>query len=233
MSKVDEEGRQIPALNEDLVRASPPGETLSSFLTLMHYGKGVFPWLVRDERTLWWSPNPRAVIFCKDIHVSRSMRKFMRRQRVRITADTAFERVVVMCRDVERESEPGSWINEDIVDVFTNLHQLGHAHSVEVWEDNELVGGLFGISVGQIFFGCSMFHTRSNASKAALIRLAQVLESWGFPVIDCQISNPHLKRMGARLVPRDRFHLMAATLVRGNRKVGSWRHAFEKFSEGV
>lgn len=227
MSTIDEDGRQIPMVKEDLVQAAPVGEPLSSFLTMFHYGRGIFPWLRKDDRILWWSPRPRAVIFTKDIHVSRSMQKVMRRGHFWVTADTAFEQVVVSCRDVKRSSDPGSWIDEDFLDVFCNLNKLGHAHSIEVWEGDELVGGLFGICVGQIFFGCSMFHTRANASKVALIRLARVLEDWGFPVIDCQICNPHLKRMGAQLMPRDKFHVMASTLIRGKRRIGSWTKYFD------
>jgi leucyl/phenylalanyl-tRNA--protein transferase len=214
----------------DLVRASNPKEPLSSFLTMFYYGKGVFPWLVRNDRVLWWSPQPRAVLFCKEIHVSRSLRKTLRQGRYRVTADTAFEQVVLMCRDVERgldpDKHPSSWINDDFVDVFLNLHKLGHAHSVETWEGDQLVGGLFGVCVGQIFYGCSMFHVRPNASKVALVRLTQVLHEWGFPVIDCQICNPHLKRMGARLVPRKKFHELVEALVRGKRKIGPWTSEF-------
>jgi leucyl/phenylalanyl-tRNA--protein transferase len=228
VSRVDAEGHQIPEIPADLVGASPPGEPLSAFLTLFYYGKGVFPWLSKDDKTLWWSPQPRAVLFCHELHVNRTLRKVMRRGTYRVTADTSFDEVVRACRTVPRSSDAGSWIDDDLVDVMSTLHQLGHAHSIETWEDGRLVGGLFGLAIGQMFYGCSMYHSRPNASKAALVRAAQQLSAWKCPVIDCAIYNPYLKQMGARLMPRERFHLMAGTLMRGTRRIGSWTPYFDE-----
>ena len=226
MSRVEEDGRQHPDLGVDLVRAGAPGEPLSAFLTLFYYGKGVFPWLSKDERSLWWSPQPRAVLFCQDLLVNRTLRKVIRRGHLRVTADTVFDEVLRRCRDQTRGPEGGSWIDDDWVDVMGTLHRLGHAHSVEVWEGDQLVGGLFGVCVGQMFYGCSMFHHRPNASKVALVQLVKRLIEWGFPVIDCAIYNPYLKQMGARLVPRAKFHGMASILVRGQRRIGPWTAHF-------
>lgn len=202
---------------------------MSAFLTLFYYGKGVFPWMrmSKDDRSLWWSPQPRAVLFCEELRVGRTLRKVMRRGTFRITADTAFDEVLRGCRDQARGSDLGSWIDEDWADVMGTLHRLGHAHSVEVWEGDQLAGGLFGVCVGQMFYGCSMFHRRPNASKVALVRLVQKLAEWRFPIVDCAIYNPYLKQMGARLMPRTKFHGMAETLVRGKRRVGSWTRHFE------
>lgn len=227
MSHVEPDGRQHPNLGEDLVRASPPGEPLTAFLTLFYYGKGVFTWLTKDDRSLWWSPQPRAVLFCHELRVNRTLRKVMRRGTYRITADTAFDQVVVGCRDQMRGKERESWIDDDWVDVMGTLHRLGHAHSVEAWEGDQLVGGLFGVCIGQMFYGCSMFHERPNASKVALVRLVQQLSEWRCPIIDCAIYNPYLKQMGAQLVPREKFHGMASVLVRGQRRIGPWTAYFE------
>ena len=227
MSHVHPDGRQQPDIQVDLVRAGPPGEPLSAFLTLFYYGKGVFTWLSKDNRTLWWSPQPRAVLFCHELHVGRTLRKVMRRGTYHVTADTVFDKVVEGCRDQLRGPEGGSWIDDDWVDVMGSLHQLGHAHSIEVWEGDELVGGLFGVCVGQMFYGCSMYRIRPNASKVALVHLVQRLAAWRFPMIDCAIYNPYLKQMGARLLPREKFHGMASMLVRGQRRTGSWTRYFE------
>lgn len=223
MSFVTEEGQQRPDPKLDLVRQSAPGEPLSPFLVMMFYAKGIFPWLYSErQRRLWWSPEPRSVILLSELHISRSLRRTIRRQKYRVTADTHFEEVVRLC-GITREM---SWISEETVQVFTTLYKLGHAHSIEVWEKDQLVGGLYGVCVGQMFYGCSMFHTKPDASKVALVRLAQQLSEWKFPLIDCQIHNPHLQRLGARLLPRESFHEIVELLVRGKRRVGPWTAYF-------
>jgi leucyl/phenylalanyl-tRNA--protein transferase len=227
MSHVDEDGTQHPEAPLDLVRVSPPEEPLSPFLVMFFYARGVFPWLQEKNRRLWWSPEPRAVVFTDELRINRSLRKVLRRGRYRVTADTAFERVIRACRDTRSGGHgPGSWITEEIIDVFLLLHRLGHAHSVETWEGDQLVGGLYGLCVGQVFYGCSMFRTAPDASKVALVRLVEQLREWEFPLLDCQIHNPHLKSMGARLITRDEFHKVVNVLVRGKRRVGSWTKIF-------
>jgi len=227
MSLVEENGTQHLETPVDLVRISPPGEPLSAFLVMFYYARGVFSGMQREDRKLWWSPSPRAVLFTDELHISRSLRKTLRRGRYRVTADTAFEQVVRGCRDTRTGPDgPGSWITEEIIDVFALLHRLGHAHSIETWEGDQLVGGLYGACVGQMFYGCSMFQRAPDASKVALVHLVEHLGKWGAPLLDCQMHNPHLKRMGARLINRVEFHGIVNTLVRGRRRVGSWTGIF-------
>jgi leucyl/phenylalanyl-tRNA--protein transferase len=223
MSLITEDGHQQPDPMVDLVRQGPPGEPLSPFLVMMFYAKGIFPWLHSEHaQRLWWSPEPRSILILSEIHISRSLRKTLCKTKLKVTADTSFEQVVRLC-GITREM---SWISEEVVQVFTTLHELGHAHSIEVWDGDQLVGGLYGVCVGQMFYGCSMFHTKRDASKIALVRLAERLSEWGFPMIDCQLHNPHLQRMGARLLPRENFHQIVHLLVRGPRRLGSWTPFF-------
>ena len=226
MSRITDTGSQCLEIGPygDLVHIDTTSDALSAFLALFYYGKGIFPWMKKNGHTLWWSPHPRAVLFCDEVHISKSLKKVINKNIFRITADAAFNAVVLNCRDQDRGSQIPSWITEDWIQVMNVLHQLGHAHSIEVWKENTLVGGLFGVAVGQMFYGCSMFHTYPNASKVALVCLARNLERWGFPLIDCAISNPYLKQMGARFISRNQFHGIVATLVRGNRFVGSWKN---------
>lgn len=222
MSLVTEDGRQTPDLGIDLVRLSPPGEALSPFLVMLFYAKGVFSWLYKDGRRMWWSPEPRSVLILSELKISRSLRKKLRQNKFRITADTRFEEVVRLCGTTRKES----WITDELIEVFTELHRLGHAHSIEVWQEDQLVGGLYGVCVGELFCGCSMFHTVPDASKVALVKLVELLAKWRIPLIDCQVHNPHLQRMGARVIPRDLFHRIAGTLVRQKRRIGSWAPFF-------
>jgi leucyl/phenylalanyl-tRNA--protein transferase len=151
----------------------------------------------------------------------------IRRGDYTVRADTAFDAVVELCRLTRMGDEgQGSWITDEYVRVFGGLHRLGHAHSIEAWQGDQLAGGLFGVAIGQMFYGCSMFHLHPNASKVALVALSQQLAAWDFPIIDCQIHNPHLGRMGARLLPRMHFHEAVRGLVRGKRRVGSWTEHF-------
>jgi leucyl/phenylalanyl-tRNA--protein transferase len=152
----------------------------------------------------------------------------MRRGHLKVTADLAFAEVVRGCRTVARGKIPGvqSWINDEIEEVFARLHRFGHAHSIETWRDGELVGGLCGVAVGQVFVGYSMFHREAHASKVALVRLSEKLDELGFPLIDCQVMNPHLKRMGAQLMPRDQFTAIVAQASRGVRELGLWTSLF-------
>jgi len=222
MSLVTEDGRQTPDLNVDLVRLSPHGEPLTPFMVLFFYSKGIFPWLFKDGRRMWWSPEPRSVLILSELRISRSLRKTLRKGKFRVTADTHFEEVVRLCA-VTRER---SWITEELVQVFSDLHRLGHAHSIEVWEGDQLVGGLYGLCIGQFFCGCSMFHTAPDASKVALVKLVELLAHWRIPLIDCQVHNPHLQRMGARVIPRNTFQRIAAALVRKKRRTECWSRFF-------
>lgn len=227
MSRIEEDGSQYPEGPVDLARIGLPGEPLSAFLLLYFYAEGVFPLGMQQERHLWWSLEPRAILSTQHVRVNRTLRKVLRRGDYQVRADTAFDAVVELCRLTRMgDNGLGSWITDEYVRVFTTLHRLGHAHSIETWHEDQLAGGLFGVAVGQMFYGCSMFHLQPNASKVALVALAQKLSEWEFPVIDCQIHNPHLGRMGAKFIPRARFHEIVRALVRGKRRVGSWTGNF-------
>lgn len=171
---------------------------------LQAYQLGIFPWFEEDQPPLWWSPDPRMVLFPHEIHVSHSMRKFLRRHPYTVRSDHAFRAVMQACAG-ERRGSQGTWISAAMLDAYCRLHELGHAHSVEVWEADVLVGGLYGIAMGRVFFGESMFSHRPNVSKLALIDLAQRLPGAGYRLIDCQVANPHLASLGARNIPRREF----------------------------
>jgi len=177
---------------------------------LAAYRRGIFPWYQDDQPILWWSPDPRTVLFPKRIHISRSMRKVLQDNRFSIAMDTDFAGVLRGCAELT-ERRSGTWITPAMQNAYRRLHELGYAHSIEVWRseseggEKKLVGGLYGIALGAVFFGESMFSREENASKIALIRLCQQLERWGFAVIDCQVSNPHLHSMGACNIARSEF----------------------------
>lgn len=170
-----------------------PGRLLAA------YRLGIFPWY-NEPPILWWSPNPRAVIFPERLHVSRSLRKTLRRGNFEVTMDRAFSNVVAGCAD--RKS---TWISHEMRRAYIQMHELGHAHSIEVWHDDYLVGGLYGIALGQVFFGESMFSRTTDASKVALVYLCGQLRQWNFRVIDCQVGNDHTFSLGAVAINREQF----------------------------
>jgi leucyl/phenylalanyl-tRNA--protein transferase len=168
------------------------------------YSRGIFPWYCGDQPILWWSPSPRCVVFPEQFRIGRSLRKVLRKGEFQVTVDRAFAQVLDACRD-PRVYAAGTWITEEMRGAYLQMHQLGHAHSVETWRDGELVGGLYGIALGRVFFGESMFHRATDASKVAFATLVRQLESWGCPLIDCQVSSPHLSSLGAVEVSRREF----------------------------
>lgn len=180
------------------------GGDLSTERLLEAYRQGIFPWYEEDQPILWWSPNPRCVLFPQQFHLSRSFRKKLRKSSFNITADKAFPEVIKQCAKLRKNSE-GTWITEAIDTAFNQLHQTGIAHSVEVWEGERLIGGLYGIAMGSIFFGESMFSLCADASKFALYELTQQLTELGFNLIDCQVHNNHLENLGAITIPRQQF----------------------------
>lgn len=185
------------------------GGDLSPARLISAYRLGIFPWYEDPQPILWWTPSPRAVLFPDKVIVSRSLRKRIRRGDYQVSCDTAFNRVVCCCANVPRKDQDGTWISQSILDAYQRLHEMGIAHSVEVWFEGQLVGGLYGISLGQVFFGESMFSTRSDASKVALVYLAKQLQEWGYGLIDCQVTNPHLLSLGAEEIDRAEFsHLL-------------------------
>jgi leucyl/phenylalanyl-tRNA--protein transferase len=188
------------------------GGELSVPRMLDAYRHGIFPWFNPGEPILWWSPDPRTVLIPDEFKVSRSLAKVLRNTPYEIHTDSAFEQVMRSCA-APRAGHPGTWINEDMIEAYSALHQLGYAHSVEVWMNGTLAGGLYGVSIGQMFYGESMFSNVSNASKIALAHLARQLERWQFGsrsgpgtgMIDCQMYTPHLASLGAREIPRNEF----------------------------
>jgi len=181
------------------------GGNLSPGMLISAYSQGIFPWFSQGEPILWWSPDPRCVLFPEEIHVSKTMEKILRKNTFSISVDTRFSDIISACKTTFRLGQAGTWITDDMLSAYTNLHKLGYAHSVEVWKDGALCGGLYGISLGACFFGESMFSIVPNASKTALVHLARGLARLGFGVVDCQVYTPHLASMGARNVPRREF----------------------------
>ena len=194
----------------DVETASPEGilafggDLLPERLILA-YKSGIFPWYNEGEPIIWYSPDPRMVLFPKELKISKSMRQLIRRKEFNITWNTAFEQVIEYCQKSPRKDQFGTWITDDMMKAYIKLHELGLAKSVEVWKDKELVGGLYGIDLGHIFCGESMFSKTSNTSKLAFIRLVQKLEKKGYKLIDCQVYNEHLDSLGAREIPRKEF----------------------------
>ncbi|MFW5825345.1 MAG: leucyl/phenylalanyl-tRNA--protein transferase [Marinobacter sp.] len=179
------------------------GGDLAPERLLYAYRHGIFPWFSDEQPILWWSPNPRCVLFPDEVHVSRSLRRTLNQSRFRITTDKAFRRVIRLCGSTRPE---GTWITDDMEQAYVELHRQGHAHSVEAWNQrDELVGGLYGLAIGRCFFGESMFSLETNASKVVLVHLCGQLLRSGFRIMDCQVESPHLLRMGARAVPRTDF----------------------------
>lgn len=180
------------------------GGCLTPERILNAYHNGIFPWYNQGEPILWWSPDPRLVLFPDRIKISRSLRKTIRKKRFLITFDTAFEQVMDNCAN-PRPDQAGTWITSDIKKAYSTLFQLGYAHSAEAWSDNELVGGLYGIAIGQVFFGESMFHTRTDASKVAFVALVAQLQCWQYQILDCQVQTQHLLSLGAEEISRKTF----------------------------
>jgi len=181
------------------------GGDLSPERLMLAYSRGIFPWYGEDSPLLWWSPDPRCVLFTHKLHVNARLRRTLRGRSFTFSVNSCFERVIRLCAEVPRPGQDGTWIVPDMVEAYTRLHELGHAHSVEVWEDGELAGGLYGVKLGRVFFGESMFHLRSYASKAAVIFLVEQLRAQGVELLDCQQATPHMLRFGAEELPRKRF----------------------------
>jgi len=199
--------QNFPALEQALQEPNgllAAGGDLSSQRLLSAYQQGIFPWYSEGEPIMWWSPDPRSVIFPHQLKISRSLKKTLNKAIFTVTFDTAFADVINACA-APRKDEDGTWISADMTLAYSKLHELGHAHSVEVWQNKKLVGGLYGIAVGKVFFGESMFHRQTDASKVGFVRLIQQLAQWGFQLIDCQIPSQHLDSLGACLISRREF----------------------------
>jgi leucyl/phenylalanyl-tRNA--protein transferase len=220
-------------LSEELVFPDPElaadegllavGGDLSPERLVLAYSQGIFPWFSPGEPYLWWSPDPRLVLEPKQIKLSRSLKKVLRKDRYQITADTAFEQVIRKCSTKPRPDQEGTWITDDMHNAYVELHRLGYAHSVESWLEGELVGGLYGVSLGTMFFGESMYADHPDASKCALAVLAQTLVHWNFELIDCQVDTPHLRRFGAYDMNRQEFVARVRRSCSMPSRVGVWQ----------
>lgn len=186
------------------------------------YRRGIFPWYSRDQPVLWWSPDPRMVLFVDEFRVARSLRKRLKQQRFEIRADTSFRAVIESCATAPRPGQAGTWITPAIVDAYASLHGAGNAHSVEAWRDGKLVGGLYGVAIGRMFFGESMFAHEPDASKIALVHLIAILRMRRFPLVDCQQQTAHLATFGARPIARRAFAERVAALVHSSDPDGPW-----------
>lgn len=199
------------------------GGDLSPQRVLTAYAQGIFPWPHGDEYPLlWFSPDPRMVLRPSELHISRSLRKTLNQGRFEVRFDTAFAAVMRACSETERSDQDGTWITDEMIAAYSQLHELGFAHSAEAWAEDELVGGLYGISLGAAFFGESMFAARSNASKVAFVGLVQHLQNWAFHFVDCQIHTPHLAKFGATEWPRRQFLQELDQALQSPTRRGAW-----------
>jgi leucyl/phenylalanyl-tRNA--protein transferase len=199
--------QNFPALNRALIEPDgllAIGGCLSKNRLLNAYRHGIFPWFNPEDPILWWSPNPRLVLFPDKLYISRSLRKTIRKQIFTVTIDQAFDKVIAACAKPRKEGA-GTWITKEINEAYNELHQLGIAHSAEAWLNDELVGGLYGVTLGRVFFGESMFHTKTDASKVVFASLVEQLKSWNYQLIDCQMHTPHLESLGAQEIDRNYF----------------------------
>ena len=198
------------------------GADLSLARLLDGYARGIFPWYGEEDPLLWWSPDPRMVLWLGEFHLSRSLRRVLRSRRFRLTLDTAFGAVMRGCAE-PRDDDGGTWITGEMVQAYVQLADAGYAHSVEVWEGDDLVGGLYGVALGRMFYGESMFSRRPDASKAALATLVAQLQRWGFELVDCQMSTSHLASLGAREMSRAEFVRHVARLAPQPAVPSPWR----------
>jgi leucyl/phenylalanyl-tRNA--protein transferase len=191
------------------------GGDLSAERLVAAYRLGIFPWYSDPQPILWWSPNPRAVLFPDKLHISRSLKKRLNSAEFEVSCDQQFDQVIRHCSAIPRGDRTAelavSWITEAMISAYTELHKLGVAHSIECSYQGELVGGLYGLAIGKVFFGESMFSLRTDASKVAFVYLTKQLQQWGFKLIDCQVSNPHLFTLGAEEIPRGEFSQLLAS----------------------
>jgi len=218
-------GGAFPPINAALTEPNgllAAGGELSAARLLEAYAKGIFPWYGEGQPILWWCPDPRMVLFVDEFRVTRSLRKVVRRQVFDLRVDTAFRQVVQACADTPRPNQGGTWITSDVIDAYHILHLGGHAHSVEAWRDGRLVGGLYGVSIGRMFYGESMFSHESDASKVALVQLVAILRRAEFPMVDCQQETAHLSSFGARAIPRREFAARLVPLVNSTAPADAW-----------
>lgn len=198
------------------------GGDLSQKRLLLAYRMGIFPWFSDNEPILWWSPDPRLVLYPREIKISKTLKKIIKKEIFKVTMDLAFNEVINQCAQVRLQNNQGTWIIEDIIEAYCKLHESGFAHSVEVWRQSELAGGLYGVSLGKCFFGESMFTRISNASNIALVKLVEYLDKLSFDMIDCQVTTGHLIRFGAKEIPRTLFLRQLEKSLNAATRKGKW-----------
>ena len=198
------------------------GGDLSIDRLKLAYSKGIFPWYEEGMPILWWSPDPRMVLFPDKMIISHSLKQSIRKKQFTFTIDTSFERVIKNCAKTSRNGEKGTWITRDMKNAYIRLHEDGYAHSAEAWLDGELVGGLYGVALGKAFFGESMFHHVTNASKVALYHLVEKLNIWGFQIIDAQVYTNHLESLGGEMIPRRQYIQVLEKALQIEDVPGSW-----------
>jgi leucyl/phenylalanyl-tRNA--protein transferase len=203
------------------------GGDLSLERLILAYSKGIFPWYSDESPILWWSPDPRFVLFPSQLKISKSMRPLFNQNKFQVTFDKYFDEVIKNCQKINREDQPGTWITSDMMQAYIRLHKKGYAHSVEVWLGKELVGGLYGVSLGKVFFGESMFSKVSNASKFGFITLVTYLKQKGFLLIDCQQETKHLESLGAAAIKRKDFIEFLNKNEIEETYLGSWENYFK------
>ena len=210
------------------------GGDLSPEMLISAYRQGIFPWFNEDDPTLWWSPDPRCVLIPGKAYVSKTMKRLFNQKKHTFRCDTNFYDVMANCKTIKRKSEDDTWISNDFIDAYCTLHHLGIAHSFEVYdEENILVGGLYGLSLGQIFYGESMFSHKSNMSKLAFILLSEFLKHKGFQLLDCQVVNPHLMSLGAEEMSRDTFLKINNSCIKEKTHLGNWTLEVERFCKDL
>lgn len=197
------------------------GGDLSPERLLTAYRRGIFPWYSDGDPILWWSPDPRMVLFPEELRVTRSLAKTLRNRAYEVRFDTAFDEVMAACA-APRPDQPGTWITAEIREAYGALHALGYAHSVETWIDGELAGGLYGVALGRVFYGESMFANARDASKIAFVHMVEEVRARGFGIVDCQMHTEHLASLGAREIERDEFLLHLARLIDSQAPTGKW-----------
>lgn len=198
------------------------GGDLSQKRLLLAYRTGIFPWFSDDEPILWWSPDPRLVLYPEEIRVSKTLKKIIKKKMFHVTMDSAFVQVINQCAKIRLQNNQGTWVVKEMIDAYCKLHESGFAHSVEAWYQGELAGGLYGVSLGKCFFGESMFTRVSNASNVALVKLVEYLNALSFDMIDCQLTTEHLLRFGAREIPRVSFLKQLEESLKASTKKGKW-----------
>lgn len=211
----------------DIDSASPEGllavgADLEPSTLLEAYSHGIFPWFSEGDPILWWSLDPRMVLYVNEIHISKSLKRVLKSGKFSVSFDSAFDEIINMCASVDRGEDNGVWITDDMKEAYKRLHILGFAHSVEVRKNQQLVGGLYGVSVGRMFFGESMVSTMADASKVALTALTEKLKDLNIPVIDCQQETEHMARMGAKPIPRNEFKSLLKAAMKHKTHRGCW-----------